>query len=48
MIQEDKKDPIAFLAKSDNDAMYYHEAMKQPDKVEFQEAMVKEFLDHTK
>ena len=42
------RDPIAFLASSDKDTMYYHEAMKQPDKRYFQEAMVKEFLDHSK
>ena len=28
--------------------MYYHEAMQQSDKKQFKEAMVKEFIDHTK
>ena len=47
-IQDDMKDPIAFLAKSDRDTMYYHQAMKQPDKIQFQHAMEKEFLDHSR
>ena len=45
--QEEMRDPIAFLAKADKDTMYYHEAMQQPDKKQFKEAMVKEFIDHT-
>jgi hypothetical protein len=28
--------------------MYLHEAMKQPDRLQFIEAMKKEVLDHTK
>jgi hypothetical protein len=28
--------------------MYYHHAMKQPDKDQFQRAMEKEFLDHSR
>jgi Reverse transcriptase (RNA-dependent DNA polymerase) len=42
-------DPIAFALKatSDPDTMYYHEAMKQPDALEFQAAMTKEVDDHT-
>jgi hypothetical protein len=33
---------------ADNDAMYRNEAMKQPDKDKFLEAMVKEIEDHTR
>ena len=49
-IQEDMKDPIAFLAsmkkQSDPDTMYYHQAMAAPDGQEFRKAMLKEFQDH--
>ena len=44
-IQDEMKDPIAFLANSDRDTMYYHQTMKQPDKEQFQQAMEKEFMD---
>jgi hypothetical protein len=44
-------DPIAFALKAtfDPDTMYYryHEAMKEPDALEFQAAMTKEVNDHT-
>ena len=33
---------MAYKASSDPDTMYYHEAMKQPDKQQFLEAMEKE------
>jgi hypothetical protein len=42
------EDPIAaFSTSADPDTMYYHEAMKEPDKAQFLEAMVKEVRDHT-
>ena len=49
-LQEKMKDPIAFLAnmEKEKDTMYYHEAMKQRDKEEFQKAMETEFKEHTR
>jgi hypothetical protein len=45
-IQDEMTDPIAFLAKADEDTMYFHQAMKAPDKKEFFKAIVKEMNDH--
>jgi hypothetical protein len=45
-IQDEMTDPIAFLAKADEDKMYFHQAMKAPDKGEFVKAIVKEMNDH--
>ena len=42
------KHPLAFKAKSDPDSMYYHQAMKQPDKEKFLEAIEKELDGHFK
>jgi hypothetical protein len=39
---------LAFKAKSDPDSMYYHQAMKQPDKEKFIEAIEKELQGHYK
>ena len=38
---------FAFAASKDPDTMYYHEAMKEPDKKEFLKAMEKEVQSHT-
>ena len=38
--------PISFKASSDPDNMYYHQAIKAPDKEEFMQAIVKEINDH--
>ena len=46
-IQRELADPIAFAASADPDVMYLHEAMKQPDKREFVQAMVDEVTTHT-
>lgn len=44
-----EKDPIqVYKATSDPDTMYHHEAMKQPDAVEFRVAMDKEWDDQLK
>jgi hypothetical protein len=43
-------DPIAFLAataKGDPDTMYYHQAMKQPDLLQFKQAMQSKIDAHT-
>jgi hypothetical protein len=45
-IQEDMVDPIAFLARTNADTMYFDQAMKQPDKDEFVKAIVQEVNDH--
>ena len=45
-LQEAMADPIAFAASSDPDNLYLHEAMREPDKKQFQEAMKKEVTSH--
>jgi hypothetical protein len=45
-IQDDMMDPIAFLTKADEDTMYFHQAMKVPEKEELVKAIVKEMNDH--
>ena len=39
-------DPIAFQAKTYEDTMDFHQAMKQMDAIEFKKAIVKEIHDH--
>jgi hypothetical protein len=38
---------LAYAASADPDTMYYHEAMREPDRPEFIKAMVKEVQSHT-
>jgi hypothetical protein len=45
-IQNEMTDPKAFLAKTDEDSMYFHQAMKAPGRDEFIKAIVKEMNDH--
>jgi hypothetical protein len=45
-IQDEMTDPIAFLAKTDEDTMYFHQATKAPERDEFVKAIVKEMNDH--
>jgi hypothetical protein len=45
-IQQQMEDPIAFATHSDPDTMYMHQAMKQPDKAQWLEAMEQEVSDH--
>jgi hypothetical protein len=45
-IQDDMKDPVAFMSAKDEDTMYFDQAMKAPDKQNFVEAIVKEVNDH--
>ena len=47
-LQDQMTDPIAFLATNNKDTLYYHEAMKAPDREEFLKAMQKEFDSHMK
>jgi hypothetical protein len=46
-VQRKMEDPIAFAASSDPDTMYLHEAMKQPDRQQFIQAMIQEVTTHT-
>jgi hypothetical protein len=43
-----EQDLLAFKASTDPDTMYHHQAMKQPDREKFQEAMKKECEAHFK
>lgn len=45
-IQRQMADPIAFAASSDPDIMYLHEALKQPDREQFIQAMVDKVTTH--
>ena len=45
-MQDPITDPISFLAKTDADTLYFHQAMRQDDKPLFVEAVVKEINDH--
>ena len=42
LLQDKMSDPISFLANT----MYHHQAMKEPDSVEFKREVIKEILDH--
>ena len=46
LLQDEMTNPIAFMAHSNKDTMYFHEAMQAPDKDEFAKAVVKEVNDH--
>jgi hypothetical protein len=45
-IQDEITDPIAFLANTDEDTMYFHQEIEAPDRDEFVKAIVKEMNDH--
>ena len=44
--QDLMSDPIAFAASTNPDILYYHEAMKQPDRLKFLDAIVQEMNAH--
>ena len=46
-IQEQMENPIAFVASSNPDVMYMDQAMREPDRPEFEKAMIKEVTTHT-
>ena len=46
ILQDEMKDPVSFVATSNKDTMYWHQAMKQSDANEFRQAAIKEFNDH--
>jgi hypothetical protein len=45
-VQDQMTDPIAFLAKTDEDTIYFHQVMKAPGRDEFVKAIVKEMNEH--
>ena len=47
-IQNNMENPIAFVASTNPDVMYIDQAMKEPDKPQFEQAMIKEVDTHTK
>jgi hypothetical protein len=48
LLQEAMSNPLAYAASADKDTMYLHQAMRQPDKKQFVQAMVDEVTAHTK
>ena len=46
LLQSAMSHPISFKSTSDPDTMYYHEAMRAPDRKEFIKAMAREVQDH--
>jgi hypothetical protein len=46
-IQTEMENPMAFAASSNPDVMYLDQAMKEPDKDKFEEAMLQEVQSHT-
>jgi succinyl-CoA synthetase beta subunit len=46
-IQEEMENPMAFVASSNPDILYLDEVMKQPDKAQFQKAMIEEVKSQT-
>jgi hypothetical protein len=45
-VQDETTDAIAFLAKIDEDIMYFHQAMKAPNRDKSVKAIMKEMNDH--
>ena len=45
-LQRRLDNPIAFVASTNQDTMYYHQAMSKPDWDHFQESVRKEINDH--
>ena len=45
-LQRRVDNPIDFVASTDQDAMYYHQVMSEPDWEHFQESVQKEINDH--
>jgi hypothetical protein len=45
-IQHDMRYPVAFVSATDEDTMFYDQAMRSPDKQNFVEALVKEVNDY--
>jgi hypothetical protein len=48
LLQDEMMNPVAFMASSNQDAMYFHQAMKALDQKQFTQAIIKEVNDHIK
>ena len=46
LLQDAMMNPIAFLSETQEDTMYFNQAMKVPDHKEFIKACVKEVINH--
>jgi hypothetical protein len=46
LLQDQMQNPIAFMASTNQDTMYFHQAMKAPNQDQFKRAVVKEINDH--
>jgi hypothetical protein len=46
LLQDQMQNPIAFMASTNQDTMYFHQAMQAPDRDQFKKAVVKEVNDH--
>jgi hypothetical protein len=46
LLQDEMMNPVAFMASSNQDTMYFHQAMKAPDRKQFMQAVIKEVNDH--
>jgi len=44
--QDNRDDPISYLAKTDSDTMYLHQALQEPNRDQFIRAVIKEVKDH--
>jgi hypothetical protein len=46
LLQDEMMNPVAFITFSNQDTMYFHQAMKAPDRKQFTQAIIKEVNDH--
>jgi hypothetical protein len=46
LLQDQMQNPIAFMASTNQDTMYFHQAMQAPDRDQFKKAVVEEVNDH--
>jgi hypothetical protein len=42
LLQDEMMNPVAFITFSNQDTMYFHQAMKAPDRKQFTQAIIKE------
>jgi hypothetical protein len=46
LLQDEMMNPVTFMASSNQETMYFHQAMKAPDRKQFTQAVIKEVNDH--
>jgi hypothetical protein len=46
LLQDEMMNPVAFITFSNQDTMYFHQAMKAPDRKQFTQAIIKEVNNH--